>query len=110
MNYKLKQLDRNIKVVCVDSAEHDITKNNWLPEGLMSTIWGKVIQFFNKYLVVMDKLGKWMAFELINYKKIILIIIIYQITNRTGGVYSILNQYNQGDGNSKVLALTEKKY
>ena len=42
-----------------------------------------------------------MAFELTNYEKTILIITIYRIPNGTGGVYSTLNQYNQGDGKVK---------
>ena len=41
-----------------DSRENNITKKNWLPRGLINVICGKVIQFYNKQSVVIDKLGK----------------------------------------------------
>ena len=48
-----------------------------------------------------DKLGKWIAFKLVNQLKTILFITLYYILNYTGGVYSALKQYNQIDGKVK---------
>ena len=48
MWYKLKQLDRNIKLVFADSEEYDKAKNNYLPGELMNYMRGKIINLFDQ--------------------------------------------------------------
>ena len=90
IKYKLTLLDKNIEVLFANSNEHQMTKYNWLPGGLMNTIQGTPLQYFDKESVYNDKLGRWVAFKLTNKLKIILFIIVYHIPNGIGGVYSAL--------------------
>ena len=43
INYKLKVLDRDIKVIYTDSTEHDMIKKHWLSGELINMIWEKAI-------------------------------------------------------------------
>ena len=90
MKYKLSLLDKNVEVFFADSNEHQMIKYNWLPGGLINAIWGTLLLYFNKESVYNDKLGRQMAFKLVNQLKTILFIIVYCIPNSTEGVYLAL--------------------
>ena len=94
MNNKLKEIDRNVEILCANSIEYEIIKKHQLPGGLINAIWEKSKQFFNKESVYIDKLGKQIVFKLTNQLKTILCITLYHIPNGTRGVYSTLSQYN----------------
>ena len=75
----------------------------------MNTLWGKIVQFYDRESVKVDKLGKQIEFKLINQLKTILVITVYRIPNCTGGVYSALSQYNQADSEIKNTIKYQKE-
>ena len=43
INYKLKEIDRNVEILYANSIEYEMIKKNWLLGGLINAIWGKLI-------------------------------------------------------------------
>ena len=110
MKQKLNTLDRNVEIMYADSLEYDMTKKHYLPGGMMNALWRKIVQFYDKELMTVDKLGKWIGFKLTNQLKTILVITVYRIPYCTGGVYSALSQYNQADSKIRMLQNIVKNY
>ena len=62
MNNHLKKLNHNVELIFADSKDYQVTKNEWLPGGILIAIWGEVISAMNKELIIIDKISKWSAF------------------------------------------------
>ena len=58
MKNKLKELNRNIEIIFINSKDQNCTKNNWLPGGTITAIWGKIVAIINKESIVINRLGK----------------------------------------------------
>ena len=58
MNNHLKKLNCNLELIFADSKDYQVTKNEWLPRGMLIAIWGEVIGAMNKESIIIDKIGK----------------------------------------------------
>ena len=102
MKSKLCQLDRNIELIVGDSGDHDLTKSDWLPGGILTTIWGPIISLYDKASTTEDKLGKWLIIKVTNGILTITIINIYRLPQSAKGrVCNTITQYNRIEGRVK---------
>ena len=102
---KMKVIRRNIELIFADSSDHNTTMSDWLPGRIMNRLWGNWVIVFDKDTIKIDHLGRWMAFQISNNNKRVLIITYYRIlvTSKYGIYYSII-QYNKVKGNAKSIA------
>ena len=48
IKYKLRELHKNIEIVFTDSKDYSITKNEWLPRGIITSYYGKISSLVDK--------------------------------------------------------------
>ena len=62
----------------------------------MNIVRGGVVSFFDKEIVKVDKLKKWIVFQISNKRKKIVIVTLYEIPQgMEQGVYKAATQYNK---------------
>ena len=63
----------------MDSNQWDVTRNNYLPGGVMTMVAGKSHTILNEEKIEIGPLRNWMAMQLEHNNKIIALINMYQI-------------------------------
>ena len=56
-----RRINKNAEMFTSDSKEYNITKNNWLPGGIMGMITGDIGKYIQHNEIVVDSLGQWSA-------------------------------------------------
>ena len=99
---EMKKLGREIQIETANSGKQNLTKNEWLPGRVVSTIRGKAILLIETDDISKGKYGNQIAMKLKNNGKILLIINIYRIPiTSLVKVCSCLTQYNLMYGKAK---------
>ena len=75
----MKAIDRESAIFTADSAEWDVTPNDYLPGGICSIFFSKSSPLIESKKVVKGRLGNWMAVSLVSKEKRLEIINIYRI-------------------------------
>ena len=89
-------------MIVADSNDHDLTDSEWLSSRILNAFWRLIISIIDHTKIEVDKIGKWTAYQFIDRKKTIVLIIIYRIPQSSQeGVYNTLTQYNRIDGKVK---------
>ena len=78
---KLYEIGRNTQAIYVDSKSHNTTNSSQLQGGIMNIITDRVKSFLDKESIIIDRLGKWTAFQLKKNEKKLVKIMLYQIPN-----------------------------
>ena len=77
---------------------------------IINIITGGVKTFLDKDSIKVDKLGKWIAFQLKKNNKKVVIIIFYYIPNSSvQGVYKSIKQYNKMNGKQDTATIYWKQ-
>ena len=100
---KLRCLGREIKVNTADSGRWELTKNEWLPGGVLTSVRGSITSVVSEK-VHKGKYGNWIAIQLESQAKTVVIINVYRIpiSSPENAICSSLIQYNLIDGEAKT--------
>ena len=80
MNSYFRKINRNAELIFANSKDYQATKNDWLPGGMLTAIWGEVIGAMDKNSIVIDEIRKWSVFTISKNNKKIVFITIYRIS------------------------------
>ena len=58
MNSHFRKINRNTELIFADSKDYQAIKNDWLPGGMLTAIWGEVIGAMDKNSIVINKIRK----------------------------------------------------
>ena len=81
MEHRLKVLGRETKMITADSTVWLVTKDSYLPGGLLTILRGKFRSLIDEESIKKGKLGNWIGVTIRHNGKAVLIINIYQIPN-----------------------------
>ena len=101
MKQRFSSIEREVLVKDADSGQWDITRQAYLPGGVVTAILGKA-RALVKDKIIKSPLGNWMACTLSHKDKDIVIINIYRMPSTSpNGDRCSLTQYNLKDGKVK---------
>ena len=100
----MKKMDRGVQLLTADSKQWEVTKNNYLPGGLLNVIGSKCASVINAKKITIGRMGNWIAFSMEHVGKRLEIINLCRMpvsSSSSNGVHSSLVQHNLIDGEGK---------
>ena len=105
MKYKLKLLGRTVQMIITNSKLQNSTNSDYLPGRLFIAIQGNIVSIVDFTKIIIRRLGKQIAIELVYNDKKIIIISLYRIPQASSkGVYYTLTQYKKMDREAKLTS------
>ena len=76
---KFISASKHLRMNHLDGKEHELTPNNYLPGGTLTTMFGNLSSYVVETSKTSDKIGQWNSIKLKHEKKIIISINIHRV-------------------------------